>query len=212
MIGFHDVLFPLSVGFGASGGPTRLTEITQLSNGNEARNTALSRSRRRYNAGAGIRSLDDVHHLINFFEARLGQLFSFRFKDPMDHKSGLPSSEITPLDQFLGQGDGLQMGFQLTKNYTDIAGLYTRVITKPEVSTVIIAIDGTVQDTTSYDVNGLSGEVIFHTAPDVGAVITAGFIFHVPVRFELEQLELSLETFGACEVTNIPLVEVFDHA
>ena len=46
------------------GGPERLTEIVTLANGFEERNTAWADSRRRYDAGLGMRSLEDVDTLI----------------------------------------------------------------------------------------------------------------------------------------------------
>ena len=57
------------------------TEIVTLANGFEERNTPWAHSRRRYDAGVGLRSLDDVEALIAFFEARRGQMFGFRWKD-----------------------------------------------------------------------------------------------------------------------------------
>lgn len=44
---FHDIDFPLSLAFGASGGPVRAVEVVELANGREARNTAQSRLRMR---------------------------------------------------------------------------------------------------------------------------------------------------------------------
>ena len=71
---FHDVLFPTAISFGATGGPERRIEIVQLTSGAEKRNARLAASRRRYDAGTGIRSLDDLYELTAFFEARRGSL------------------------------------------------------------------------------------------------------------------------------------------
>ena len=209
MSGFHDVEFPLSLAFGASGGPQRLTQITPLTNGAEQRNTPHAHSRRKYNAGAGIKSIDDLHKLIAFFEARMGQLYSFRFKDPTDFKSCLPSQSVSATDQGLGVGDGAQTTFQLVKSYGDISGAYIRPITKPIVASVHLAVNGVSQ---TVNVNALTGLVTLQTAPAAGAIITAGFEFHVPVRFDTDALELTLEAFGAGEAANIPLIEVREYA
>ena len=56
MEAFHDVLFPISISFGATGGPEHRTEIVQLASGHEKRNARLSQSRRRFDAGTGVRS------------------------------------------------------------------------------------------------------------------------------------------------------------
>ena len=82
--------FPANLSFGSVGGPERRTEIVTLANGFEERNTPWAHSRRRYDAGLGLRSLDDVEALIAFFEARRGQLYGFRWKDWADYKSCLP--------------------------------------------------------------------------------------------------------------------------
>ena len=99
---FHEVRFPAALSVGSSGGPERRTEIVTLSNGFEERNSPWAHSRRRYDAGLGVRSLDDLAEVVAFFEARHGQLHGFRWKDWTDFKSCLPSATPRPLDQALG--------------------------------------------------------------------------------------------------------------
>ena len=88
---FHEVRFPAALSVGSSGGPERRTEIVTLKNGFEERNSPWAHSRRRYDAGLGVRSLDDLAEVIAFFEARSGQLYGFRWKDWTDFKSCAPS-------------------------------------------------------------------------------------------------------------------------
>ena len=114
---FHEIRFPASLSFGSLGGPERRTEIVTLANGFEERNTPWAHSRRRYDAGMGLRSLDDVETLIAFFEARRGQLYGFRWKDWSDFKSGLPSREVDDGDQLIGIGDEEVSVYPLTKRY-----------------------------------------------------------------------------------------------
>ena len=71
---FHEVRFPANLSFGSIGGPERHTDIVTLANGFEERNTPWAHSRRRYDAGVAMRSLEDIETLIAFFEARQGQL------------------------------------------------------------------------------------------------------------------------------------------
>ena len=212
MTEFHNISFPLPLAFGASGGPVRRTDITQLASGGEHRNTPHAQSRRRYNAGAGIKTIDELHSLIAFFEARFGQLHSFRFRDPLDFKSCRPSEEISATDQTLGTGDDVQHRFQLVKSYSDNAGGYIRIITKPVLGTVKIAINGAEIQPPEFQINALTGEIIFSSAPPSESVITAGFEFDVAVRFDTEQLDVSLEAFGAGQIINVPLIEVLHHA
>lgn len=212
MSGFHDIDFPLALAFGASGGPSRKVEITQLASGGEHRNAPHARSRRIYNAGVGIKSLEDLSALIAFFEARRGALFGFRFRDPIDHLSCGPSETPSATDQHIGTGDGSNTRFILVKNYSDAQSSYARPITKPVSSSVKFAINGSEQAQADYTLNALTGEVVFAAPPPAGTHISAGFVFDVPVRFDIEQIELTLESFGAGEMATIPLIELRDHA
>ena len=198
---FHDVNFPLRLAFGASGGPVRAVDIVELANGREVRNTVQSRSRRRYNAVTGVKSVEDARTLSAFFEARSGRLHSFRFRDPIDFSSGADSPSA--MDQSLGIADGSQTEFQLVKRYGDAV----RPITCPVEASVAVAVNGSLV----AHVPGTLG-VVSIAAPSAGAVVTAGFIFDVPVRFDADGLVLSLDTQGAVNVTDVPLIEVFDHA
>src|SRR5579859_1035843 len=92
---FHEIRFPTQISFHSSGGPERKTEIVTLGSGFEERNAVWANSRRRYNAGYGVRSLDDLHAALAFFEARLGRLYGFRFKDWSDYKSCAPGATVT---------------------------------------------------------------------------------------------------------------------
>lgn len=210
MSSFHDVPFPLSLSFGASGGPVRKVHITQLASGGEQRNSPHAHSRRQYNAAAGIKSHKDLQKLVIFFEARFGPLYSFRFKDPVDHLSCDLGETPTPTDQFIGQGDGETLSFQLYKNYGDTAANYRRKITKPITGSVRLAIDGISIDQAEFHLDPLTGRVTFTVPPEADSVITAGFAFDVPVRFAADRLDLSLETFGAGELAQVPLMEVQD--
>src|SRR5919199_5222676 len=101
---FHEVRFPLDVSLGSRGGPVRRTDIVALASGREHRNSRWAHSRRRYDAGLGIRTVDALHAVIAFFEERRGRLHGFRFRDRTDWRSGPPSALPTPFDQTIGTG------------------------------------------------------------------------------------------------------------
>jgi len=210
MTGFHDVLFPVRLAFGARGGPERRVQITRLSNGQEVRNSSQSLSRRIYDAGTALKSKGDIYELLNFFEARAGALYAFRFRDPMDHRSGAIDAPVTALDQAIGQGDGVQQDFALIKTYFDAQGEQIRPITKPRIGTLSVAINGAI--TEAYSLSPLTGVISFTIPPALGDVITAGYEFDTPVRFDTERLDISLDAFGAGEIPSIPLIELLDHA
>jgi uncharacterized protein (TIGR02217 family) len=209
LAGFHEVRFPTGIALGASGGPERRTEIVTLSTGHEERNSRWADSRRRYNAGYGLRSLDDIHAVIAFFEERRGRLFGFRWRDAIDHKSCNPSMEPTPLDQPIGEGDGDTATFPLTKTYGSIHAPYRREISKPVADSVRLAVDGVeVEEGAAWNCDATTGLITFAEAPAEGAAITAGFEFDVPVRFDSDRLEINLSTFEAGEIPSIPLTEI----
>jgi uncharacterized protein (TIGR02217 family) len=203
---FHEVRFPTGIARGATGGPQRLTEIVTLSSGHEERNTRWAQSRRRYNAGLGVRSVDDLHQVLTFFEARRGRLHAFRWKDHADFKSCPPSQAVSALDQQIGTGDGSTTGFQLIKNYADVAGDYQRIISKPVTGSVMVAVNGVVD--ASVIIDDVTGIVTFQTAPASGATISAGFEFDVPVRFDTDRMEINLSHFEAGQIPDVPVVEV----
>ncbi|WP_299962052.1 DUF2460 domain-containing protein [uncultured Roseobacter sp.] len=206
---FHEVRFPATLSFGSVGGPERRTDVVTISNGYEERNSPWAHSRRRYDAGMGMRSLDDIEALIAFFEARFGQLFGFRWKDWSDYRSSKPSVPISGLDQVLGQGDGSATRFALVKTYRSGEHGYARPISKPVEGTVKVGVAGSeLVETADFAVDYATGEISFAVPPAAGAEVTAGFEFDVPVRFDTDRIQTSIASFQAGEVPNVPIVEV----
>jgi uncharacterized protein (TIGR02217 family) len=204
---FHDVRFPVSISRGARGGPERRTQIVTLASGDEERNASWAGSRRRYDVSYGVRRADDLAAVVAFFEARNGRLHAFRFKDWSDYKSTTPSRAPWPTDQAIGTGDGGTTTFQLRKVYESGAQAYARAINKPVAGTLRVALDA-VEQWVGWSVNTLTGEVAFDTAPAAGVEITAGFEFDVPVRFDTDRLDVTLEVERLGSIPSIPLVEV----
>jgi uncharacterized protein (TIGR02217 family) len=211
MPGFHEVRFPLAIGFGSSGGPGRRTDVVLLASGHEERNSRWADSRRRYNAGTGVRSLDDLHALLAFFEERRGKLYGFRWRDRADWKSCEPGETPDASDQGIGVGDGVNATFWLSKRYGVSNAPYVRAIAKPVESTVRVAVGGDEQAVgVDFSVDAATGVVTFlpgHIPADE-AVVTAGFEFDVPVRFDTDRIDVNLSSFEAGDVPSIPIVEI----
>jgi uncharacterized protein (TIGR02217 family) len=206
---FHETRFPTNLSYGSTGGPTRLTEIVALANGFEERSTPWAHARRRYDAGFGLRSLADLEALLAFFEARGGQLHAFRWKDWTDYKSCPLEASISPLDQRLGMGNGVQTQFALTKRYASGDQEYLRPIRKPVESTVYAAIGGDPKVLgDEYSVDYAAGIITFTTPPDIGAEVTAGFEFDVPARFDTDSVQSSIAAFRLGDLPNVPIIEV----
>jgi uncharacterized protein (TIGR02217 family) len=196
---FHDVRFPLDISLGSRGGPERATDIVTLSSGREERNQRWARSRRRYNAGYGVKSRADMQAVLAFFEERRGRFHAFRWRDALDHSSHGA--------QPLGTGDGETRSFQLVKKYGAEFDPYTRPVTKPVPGSVIVLADG---EEIAATVDVLTGIVTCEDAPEGGVAVAAHFEFDVPVRFDTDRLDIELSSFDAADIPHIPVIEVLE--
>jgi uncharacterized protein (TIGR02217 family) len=210
MPSFHEILFPLDIALRSAGGPERRTDIVGFGSGREARNARWAHSRRRYDAGYGVKTLEALQAVVAFFEERRGQLHGFRWRDRLDHSSAAPGAPVSPLDQGIGIGDGARATFQLVKTYGAGFAPYAREIVKPVAGNVRVAVAGVELAGTAFSCNVASGMVTFLAGhiPPVGAAITAGFLFDVPVRFDTDYLEVDLSAFAAGAIPKIPLLEI----
>ncbi|MCO5156917.1 MAG: DUF2460 domain-containing protein [Aquamicrobium sp.] len=211
MDSFHDVRFPTSISFGATGGPERRVEIVALTSGREKRNLRFAHSRRHFDAGTGVRSLADLHEIVAFFEARRGSYHGFRFRDPFDMKSCAPDAAPAPDDQALGTGDGARADFQLVKRYGEGGDAYERPIRKPVAGTVRVAVDGVERAAPAqFSVDHATGIVTFApgAVPAPGALVSAGFAFDIAARFDTERIAISLSAFKAGQIPSIPVIEI----
>lgn len=211
MTDFHEIRFPLDIARGARGGPERLTQIVTLASGREIRNSRWAHSRRRYDAGVGVRTLDALAAVVAFFEERRGRLYGFRWRDQLDWKSCPPSQKPTATDQTIGIGDGVTASFQLCKDYGAGHAIYRRPITKPWQGEVLIAVNGIAQpQPLNVACDPATGLVTFAAGhvPPPGAAVTAGFLFDVPVRFDIDAIEVDLSAFEAGEIPKIPIIEI----
>lgn len=168
----------------------------------------VTRSARRaglaYDAGPGIRSEADVRTLTDFFRARRGAARAFRFRDPFDCSSAADGGLPAAADQVLGVGDGSRRQFALVKRYGAGDAEQVRAIALPVEGSVRVSVDGL--ETAAFSVS--EGGVLLDAAPGAGAVVRAGYLFDVPVRFAEDRLEASRATYLAGELASVPLVEV----
>ncbi len=208
MPAFHDVRFPLELGFGATGGPGFSTQVVVTGSGAEQRNADWADARLEYDAGLGIRSEADLEQLVAFFRARRGQAHGFRFLDPLDNSSAAAGLAPAPTDQPLGVGNGLATRFALVKHYADpgVDDPQVRRITRPWPDSVRVAVAGVEQ--LSGWVLAPGGHVDFAEPPPAGAAITAGYRFDVPVRFASDRIAVSIAGWRAGELPSVPLIEI----
>ena len=206
---FHEVLFPLRLVFGSTGGPVRKTEIVTLGSGREQRNARWSQSRRRFDVGQAARTIGDLYEILAFFEERKGRLFGFRFRDPFDRKSCPPGDMPLPTDQSIGAGDGATLLFQIQKSYGPL-DVSPRRVAKPVAGSVRVAVDGDELAPAEFDVDYETGDVTIDagSVPASGAIVTAGFEFDIPVRFDADEFAVNLAAFQAGNIPSLPLIEI----
>ena len=196
---FDDVAFPLALGREVEVSPEWSTAVVASAGGHEKRNAEWAEARTRYDVGPGLRSEADIAALLAFFRARMGPARGFRLRDPFDGSSG--DGEPSATDQVIGEGDGERAVFALTKTY----GEQRRRITRPVAGSVRVAVEGV--ETQGFAVEA-GGRVVFDVPPADGAIVTAGYLFDVPVRFAEDRLSVNRATFLAGEAVSVPLIEV----
>jgi len=209
MTGFDDVPFPLALSRRSAGGPEFRTSIVETASGREYRNQEWAAARLRFDAARGVRSVAERDLLLAFFYARRGRARAFPLRDFSDFSSAEGAGEPDPGDQVLGAGDGQQTAFQLLKWYGTEEGAYLRRILLPVVDSVRVGLDG-VEQLEGWSVARPGGVVTFEEPPAAGVVVSAGFLFEVPVRFDSDRIELQWLSPVAQELGEVPLVEVRD--
>ena len=206
MSGFDEVQFDTRISFESSFGPERQTQVIILGSGFEARNARWQNSLRSGDIGFGLHSMNDIHAVIAFWEARNGRLIGFRFKDWTDYKSCGPDDNPSATDQVIGVGDGTTTTFQLSKLYQSGLSSWTRTVKKPVAGSVLAAVGGV--PTTNFSVDTTTGIITFNVAPTVSLVVTAGFEFDTPVRFDSDKLVINLAEWNAGKIPSIPIKEI----
>jgi uncharacterized protein (TIGR02217 family) len=210
MQAFDDILYPLALGRDATVIPEFSTSVSVTASGFERRNSLWSNARLRFDVGPGIRSEAEMGELIAFYRARRGAARGFRLRDPSDHSSNGMVGTPTPFDQALGTGDGARSDFPLVKGYGEGGERQVRRITRPVFETILVSIDNAIQ-LGNWELRD-GGVIAFDTPPSPGAIVRAGFLFDVPVRFAQDSLEIAGASFAAGEAPSVPVVEIREAA
>lgn len=195
---FDDVRLPANIESDARGGPSFNTTIQTYGNGREKRNANWSRQRMVYDIGYGIQNASDYMAVLAFFYARRGRAVGFRFKDWGDYIGA---------GQVIGQGDGNTRAFQLTKLYVDTLRPYLRKITRPVVGSVV-AYDG--GRPVAIVADGQPGGLLTLAQAPAG-VVSVDFQFDVPVRFDVDELDMQFPTALAATISGVKLIELLEY-
>lgn len=219
MTRFVDEYIPEQVpGFPCISSPRWSTDLQVVDSGAERANQRWGHPLHSFILPNAIREHAAFEGIHDHWLTMRGPLHSFPFRDPLDFASRallqpnfVPSLSLT--DQPLGTGDGVTKIFQLSKTYTRGVQTYTRNVSHPVVSTVLIGLDGIDPDTLSpsfgWSVDRLTGLVTFDVAPSPGAVLTAGFLFDVEVRFDSDTaFDGIVQTYGVSGFADMTLTEI----
>ena len=183
-----------------------------LGSGAEERNARWANSRRSYNAGYGVKSLNDLHAVIAFFEERRGRLHGFRWRDPADWKSCPPEDARPP--RSTSRSASATAPPPPSSSSRPTAPPSTpgpRDINKPVAGTVLVAVAGACRrppPPTPSITPPASSPSSPATSPPPAPPITAGFEFDVPVRFDTDKLEINIQGFRHGAIPSIPIVEI----
>jgi len=201
---FHEVQFPPGISYGARGGPGFNTTVLMLASGQERRNQNWSRSRGQWDVAHGVKTEEQFAEILKFFYARRGKAFGFRFKDWSDYQLPFPG-ETRPT---LMTTNGSTNTVQIVKVYGDGAATYTRTIYKPVSGSISLYNNGVL--TTDYSVSYTTGVITLGAtlAATTGRAITISCEFDVPVRFDTDQMQASIDELDSFTWGQIPLIEL----
>lgn len=210
---FRNQPLPGTISAGADASPIWQIDIARSKSGYEKRVARRSQALRKFTVPLNIRTLDDLHTVLSHFEAMNGPYYSFPFLDRLDFKSTPPEATNIPTstDCLIGTGDGTTAAFQLVKVYTSGSFTQIRDIQLPDTGTLLVSVNGVLKtETTHYTVDYATGIITFTggNIPSGGQLVKAGFKFHCKVRYDSNDLQVTIEAYRAGSIPHIALIEV----
>lgn len=195
---FLEIRFPESIAFNSSSILEFNTTIIKSKNGYEQRNINWNTNKMKFNIINGIKTKAELDEVITFFRNVRGAGYGFRFKDWTDYQVD---------NQYLGLGDGVTKKFQLIKSYKISDNIiYYRKITKPVISTVRVFINDI--ESKDFNIDLTTGLITLNTVPEIDGTIKASFEFDVPVRFENDIMEITMNSINSGNIKDITLIEI----
>ncbi len=195
---FLEVSFPDNVSIGAIGGSNFSTTISTSSSKNELRSSNWMVARCSYKINCNILSDYHVSNIISLFNICRGKAVGFRYKDWSDYQA---------LNVTIGTADGTTVAFQLKKLYIFGGYSYSRKIYKPIISSVKVYLNG-VPTSTGFVIDSTTGLVTFNRPPATGILITADFMFEVPVRFNTDSIDICYQGKNKYSLQGLELIEI----
>lgn len=194
--------FPEKISYGSNGGPNFNTNVITVASGGEKRNINWSEPLYRYEVSHGVKTLQQIEELTNFFYTVMGKGIGFRYKDWKDCKVTIERSSINDGNDLAASGE-----FQLCKKYSiGVNSARYRVIKKPVVGTVKIFLNGV--ETENFTCDYTKGIITLTGDFEPEAIVTWSGEFDVPVRFDTDTMNTTIESFASYSWNQIPVVEL----
>lgn len=216
MDGFIDLYLPDGIiRQNFTGAPRTSTTIGVASLGVEQRNRNWVKPLYRLSNPECIACHDTIEDLRDHWMVTDGPHLTFPMRNPYDFASARLQAAgrvptLSAVDQLLGTGDGIEDTFQFRKTYTRNSFTKTHSLVLPVESTVLVAIDAIEQAVgVDFTIDREAGTITFASPPGVGDLVTAGFLYDIPVRFESDDVfEQILKAFETDGVAGLSLWEV----
>ncbi len=202
---FQNVRLDDDVERGAQGGPGFKTTILELASGFEQRNIDWERARGRWDLSYGMDSKANQEVVLAFFFARQGRANGFRFKDWTDFQIGSDNPSDVPQEIFIT--DGAKTKFQVVRRYTSGPTTFDREVTRLVAGTVRVFLDA-VEQFAGFTIDIETGVITFSVAPTTGQALQIICEFDVPVRFDIDELDLRAVRDDAFDIPQVPIVEL----
>jgi hypothetical protein len=159
-----------------------------------------------------VKSFAALSEVVAFFEERRGRLYGFRFRDRLGldlrrRRRPIQPTRSAALAPVMASARLSRCSSAMVGPARPMTGrLPSR--SKQRCASRLAAPNRT--RGVDFDVNPATGLVSFRPGhiPGVGATVTAGFAFDVPVRFDTDFLDINLEAFEAGAIPKIPLIEI----
>ena len=215
---FMEIVFPTNVSLGAIGGGGWSTRVVITDGGNEYRQQLWGYSRGKWTVGHNLRTAAEYAVLIAFHRLAAGKTLGFRFRDWTDYTDGGIGVIAKNASQV---GDATNKNWQMAKLYTQtdiVTGNpwnNVRLISKPEPGAIQWYLNGT-----PHTIGGSGGTFDYTTGclfltgglldplPDLTHVYTWTGTYHVPVRFDTDTPEISMDLPTAAGWKGIPVIEL----